>query len=190
VCEQRTFKSDGREVAISAIPNIDLLTRPQHFNCFPQYHPKYMLHTNGMNADSHVVFLCSKCDSALTQQKTPKHDIDEQHTTPSGAKAPHVPRDSILKNFYGGCVPDELQDLTLPEQLLISPIIVKCHVLKLVSYGSKASAYRAIKGNSVAFMQDVEGVITQLPCIENTAKYLKVIFVGDETCPEKIQQVL
>ena len=104
-------------------------------------------------------------------------------------KTPEPPKNSIFYTDLGGEVPDCLRDLTLPEQLMISPIICKSYVLKLVSYGSKESAMRGIKGNSIAFMQDVQDVIRRLPCLDSTTDYLKVCFVGDETTPLPVQQI-
>ena len=86
-------------------------------------------------------------------------------------------------------MPDCLKDLTLPEQLMLSPIICKAYVVKLVSYGHPNASQRAIKGNSIAFMQDVHTVAKTLPDLESTAKYLKVCFVGDSTTPLPLQQM-
>jgi len=66
---------------------------------------------------------------------------------------------------------------------MISPIICKVHVLKLVSYGKPDERQRAIKGNSIAFLQDVKKVAKLLPDVDASCKYLKVCFVGDETRP-------
>ena len=116
-------------------------------------------------------FLCKACCACLSK------------------KTPEPPKNSVYFTDLGGDVPDCLKDLTLPEQLLICPIIAKAYVLKLVSHGSPQSAQRAIKGNTIAFMQDVQGVITQLPCLNSLDEHLKVCWIGDATSPIPLQRI-
>ena len=100
-----------------------------------------------------------------------------------------VPVEAVYNNDFGGAVPECLVNMTVPEMLLISPIICKIYIIKLVTYGAPSSAQRAIKGNCVAFMQDISKVCTELPSIPALTKYLKVCFVGNHECPERLQQV-
>ena len=130
----------------------------------------YRLYLGDTDKDGSI-FVCNSCCSCLSK------------------KAPEPPKNSIYFTDLGGDVPDCLKDLTLPEQLLICPIIVKAYVLKLVSHGSPQSAQRAIKGNTIAFMQDVQEVITQLPCLNSLDEYLKVCWIGDPTCAIPIQRI-
>jgi len=72
---------------------------------------------------------------------------------------------------------------------MLSPIICKVYVLKLVSFGHPNSRQRAIKGNSIGFMNDVHSVCTQLPNVDSLNSYIKVVFIGDETTPLPVQQI-
>ena len=83
-----------------------------------------------------------------------------------------------------------MKGLTLPEMIMISPIIAKVHVLKLVCFGDPASAQRGIKGNSVCFMQDIKDVAQRLPLPEFAiCEQLKVVFIGDSTCQPHYQKI-
>ena len=91
-------------------------------------------------------------------------------------------------NDFGSPVP-EMQDLTLVEMCLLAPVICKVNVVKLVCFGSPNTAQRAIKGNSIAFMQDINSMIKQLPHKDSLANTLKVVFIGDTTCAPHYQKI-
>ena len=81
-----------------------------------------------------------------------------------------------------------MKGLALPEMLMISPIIAKVHVVKLVCLGYPAQ--RGIKGNSVCFMQDIKDVAKRLPLPEIAiCEQLKVVFIGDSTCQPHYQKI-
>ena len=160
VCEESILHSFGQTMLPSDIPNMHLITIDNN-PCL------YM----GDKDNSGRVFVCTTCLYSLNKKK------------------PAPPKKSIFSLDLGGEVPSCLKNLTLPEMLLISPIICKSYVVKLVSFGSPQSAQRGIKGNSIAFMQDVEEVIKILPSVDNTAKYLKVCFIGDSSCPLPLQKI-
>jgi hypothetical protein len=61
-----------------------------------------------------------------------------------------------------GELPDELKGLTFPEMMLISPVMCKSYVLKLVSFAGPQAAQRAVKGNCIAFMSDIQSVVKQV----------------------------
>ena len=169
VCDEPTLLTRGTTMPISKVPNKHVLSTSGDLDVGISS-PTLKMHLRDRDEQGHV-FICAGCFSCLDNE-TPK-----------------PPKNSIFLNDIGGDVPEVLKDLTLPERLMISPIICKAYVLKLVSYGSPQSAQRGIKGNSIAFMQDVDEVSTQLPCIDNTVKYLKVCFIGDESCPLPTQQI-
>jgi hypothetical protein len=161
VCSEDHNVSSMKVGSVSEIPN------------------QYLLHTENMlprldlddTDDTGMVAICGPCHSALT------------------AKTPHAPPHSVFHNFFGGVIPDCLKGLTLPEMLMIAPIMCKVHVLKLVSYGKPDERQRCIKGNSIAFMQDVNSVTKILPDIDASCKYLKVCFVGDHSQPLPVEQL-
>ncbi len=74
-----------------------------------------------------------------------------------------APENSIFRTPLGGPVPECLKNMTLPEMLMISPIISKVWVYKLVAHGHPNSRQRSIKGNAISFMNDVQSVCTRLP---------------------------
>ena len=135
------------------------------------YHPTLRLYVGDTDSDGNVL-VCASCYNCLHSKKTPQ-----------------PPKNSIYLTNIGGDVPDCLKDLTFPEQLMISPIICKSYVVKLVSYGSKTSAQRGIKGNTISFMQDTQTVIKNLPCLDSVTDNLKVAFIGDTSCPLPIQKI-
>ena len=75
------------------------------------------------------------------------------------------------------------------EMCLVAPVICKVNVVKLVCFGAPDSAQRAIKGHSISFMQDINGMIKQLPHKDSLSNTLKVVFVGDSTCLPHYQKV-
>ena len=123
--------------------------------------------------------VCSSCLSTLQPKRTGKKSVP-----PVSA-----PWNSHALLDFGGEVPTELQDLTLPERLMLCPIKCIIRVMKLVSYGNPNSRQRFVKGNSISFLQDIGEVAAVLPTKGVLSKYLKVCFAGDETCPMEIQQV-
>ena len=115
--------------------------------------------------------ICKECETCLTGDN------------------PKIPPKSYCSTGLGGEVPSCLEDLTLPERLMICAISCKVQIVKLVSYGSPSSRQRFVKGNSISFVQDVDDVAKTLPDMSSLASKLKVCFVGDETCPLKVQQI-
>ncbi len=135
------------------------------------YHSTLRLYLGDTDSDGNVL-ICAQCYNSLNNKKKPQ-----------------PPKNSIFLTNIGGDVPDCLKDLTFPEQLMISPIACKSYVVKLVSHGSKSSAQRAIKGNTISFMQDTQEVIKNLPCLNTVNDNLKVAFIGDTSCPLPIQKM-
>ena len=85
-----------------------------------------------------------------------------------------------------GDVPNQLQNLTIPEQRLIAlyrhnSCIVKLHS----SFHSASTAQSALKGNCISFPQDVINIATTLPLeLDDLCDSLKIIFVGCRTPPK------
>jgi hypothetical protein len=161
VCQESNYAREMHECAVGNIPNVSLLEREGQSIIY--------LGDKSANGD---VLICPSCMKKLNH-----------------AKKPEPPKNSIFYTPLGGDLPEELKDLTFPEQMMISPIMCKAYVIKLVSYGHPNQAQRGVKGNCIAFLQDVHHVATTLPDLEAPSKYLQVCFVGDETSPAKLRQV-
>jgi hypothetical protein len=98
------------------------------------------LYVGDIDADGKA-FLCRTCELSLNKGKPPPCSI---------------------YNIQLGELPDELKGLTFPEMMLISPVMCKSYVLKLVSFAGPDAAQRAVKGNCIAFMSDIQSVVKQV----------------------------
>ena len=102
-------------------------------------------------------------------------------------KSGKLPPRAIANDLCVGKVPKELEDLTLPEQLLISVHRVKIYIFKLQAAGPATSRQSAMKGNCIAFPQDVVRICKELPPPRSElADLVKVVFVG-KTMPSTFQ---
>ncbi|CAF1543835.1 unnamed protein product, partial [Rotaria sp. Silwood1] len=99
-----------------------------------------------------------------------------------------IPKFSAANNMWLGDVPAELQDLTIPEEKLISLYRHNSCVIKLHSpFHSTTTAQTALKGNCITFLQNVPDIVNSLPLqLEDLCDTLKVIFIGAHS-PERIQ---
>jgi hypothetical protein len=77
-------------------------------------------------------------------------------------------------------VPTELQNLTIPEEKLVSLYRHNSCVIKLHSpFHSATTSQSALKGNCITFLQNVPNIVTSLPlALDDLCDTLKVIFVG------------
>ena len=109
--------------------------------------------------------ICIECWSSLAKERVPKF--------------------SAANKVWMGDVPNQLQNLTIPEQRLIAlyrhnSCIVKLHS----SFHSTSTAQSALKGNCTSFPQDVINIATTLPLeLDDLCDSLKIIFVGCHTPP-------
>jgi hypothetical protein len=74
-----------------------------------------------------------------------------------------LPAWALANGLWIGPVPPELQDLTLPERLLICPVRIKIYVVKLRAVVGPGSEYRARKGQTIAFPQNTPAFFKALP---------------------------
>jgi len=82
-------------------------------------------------------------------------------------------------------VPPELQDLRLPERLLICPVRIKIYVVKLRAVVGPDSEYRARKGQTIAFPQNTPAFFKALPApLSSLPDALKVLVVSPKN-PER-----
>ena len=122
-------------------------------------------HETSDNRRRSIVYcdVCIECWSSLAKEKVPKF--------------------SPANKIRTGNVPDQLQNLTIPEQRLIAlyqhnSCIVKLHS----SFHSTNTAQSALKGNCISFPQDVINIATILPLeLDDLCDSLKIIFVGCRT---------
>lgn len=104
--------------------------------------------------------VCLKCYQALSKNRIPKF--------------------SPSNNAWLGDIPAELNDLTIPEEKLISLYRHNSCIVKLYSpFRAVTTAQRALRGNCITFLQNIPNVASSLPLKpEDLSETLKVIFVG------------
>ncbi|CAF1299065.1 unnamed protein product [Adineta ricciae] len=87
-----------------------------------------------------------------------------------------------------GNIPIELQELTIPEQKLISLHRHNSCVIKLQSpFHTATTAQGALKGNCITFLQNIPNIANSLPlAMDDLCDTLKVIFIGARP-PQRIQ---
>jgi hypothetical protein len=74
-----------------------------------------------------------------------------------------LPAMALANNMWLGPVPPELQNLTIPEKLLISPVRVKVYIFKLKAPVGPGTEQHAMKGQTIAFPQNVPAIFDALP---------------------------
>ena len=129
-----------------------------------------ILHTDGLfkQGKSYMSTICTKCYESLSNRLIHKF--------------------SPANNIWLGVVPPELQDLTIPEEKLISLYRHNSCIIKLQSpFHSTTTAQTALKGNCITFLQNVSSIATSLPlALDDLSETLKVIFVGHQP-PKRLQ---
>ena len=129
-----------------------------------------ILFKNGLSEQKKVLTctICLKCHEALSKGRIPKF-----------SPANHV---------WLGDRPAELQDLTIPEEKLISLYRHNSCIIKLYSpFHSTTTAQAALKGNCITFLQNVPNIVKSLPlALDDLCETLKVIFVGSHP-PKRIE---
>lgn len=98
-----------------------------------------------------------------------------------------IPKFSPANNMWLGAIPPELQELTIPEEKLISLYRHNSCVIKLYSpFQSTTTAQAALKGNCITFLQNLPNIVTSLPLkLDDLCDTLKVIFIGTHP-PERV----
>ena len=132
VCDGPILQSKGRTLPLTDITNVHVLHN--------QMTSEPCLYKDDIDANGNC-FLCRPCELSLNKGRPPPCSIF---------------------NVPLGEVPDELKGLTFPEMMLISPVMCKSYVLKLVSFAGPQAAQRAVKGNCIAFMSDIQSVVKQV----------------------------
>jgi hypothetical protein len=107
--------------------------------------------------------VCNTCYRRLQERKTPPL--------------------SLANNMWIGPTPPCLQDLTIPEQLLISPGYL---CMNLVQLTKKKHTHHKLKGHIVTLPQNPTSLVKILPLpMYQLCEYLKVVFVGPGTPTER-----
>lgn len=129
-----------------------------------------MLYTDGLSKQGKTLMstVCCKCYDSLSNGSIPKF--------------------CPANGMWLGNVPTELQDLTIPEEKLISLYRHNSCIIKLQSpFHSATTAQTALKGNCITFLQNLSSVATSLPlALDDLCETLKVIFVGSQP-PKRLQ---
>ena len=87
-----------------------------------------------------------------------------------------LPRVALANRLWLGPVPSKLQGLTIPEKMLIAAIRVKIYILKLKAPVGPGTEQHAMKGQSIAFPQNVPAIFKSLPApLSSLPDALKVI---------------
>jgi hypothetical protein len=111
--------------------------------------------SDACNGNPFDLRVCTTCDNYLKQKKTPPLS---------------------LANMWIGPTPACLRDLTIPEQLLISPGYL---CMNLVQMSEKRHSHHKLKGHIVTLPQDPSSLTKILPLpMYKLCEHLKVVFVG------------
>ncbi|RHZ88922.1 hypothetical protein Glove_19g13 [Diversispora epigaea] len=102
-----------------------------------------------------------------------------------------IPPLSLVNNMWIGPTPPCLQDLTIPEQLIISPSYLCINLIQLTD---KRHTYHKLRGHIITLPQNPISLVNVLLLpIYRLCEYLKVVFVGKGKPPvnllKKILQV-
>src|SRR6185312_13846357 len=100
-----------------------------------------------------------------------------------------VPPRSIVNNLEFVEPPDVLKQLSIAEEILISPYRCRMHIIQLRSamYKKMGIQQRKFKGNCVTFPQDLPGLVKKLPMsLSDLPSHLNVIIAGSHN-PTKQQ---
>lgn len=125
---------------------------------------------NGLMTDNTVCNICSKCSSSLNRKK------------------PVTPDFSPANDCFIGDVPEELQNLTIPEEHLISLYRHNKCIIKIQARTYNASTRQSkISGNVIVFQQNIGSIAKTLPFAQDSlCDSIKEVFVGANP-PSKIE---
>ncbi|CAF1120706.1 unnamed protein product [Didymodactylos carnosus] len=111
----------------------------------------------------------------------------------SMSRKPTIPKFSVANKMWIGTIPEEPEDLTIPEQKLIALYRHNSCVIKLQTpFHDTSAAQGALKGNVISFPQNVSNTATTLPLsLAYLCDTIKIIFVGSKRPkPEHLKKVL
>lgn len=134
-----------------------------------------ILYKNGIDPntkpnDNMICDICSNCFSSLNRKK------------------PVTPLFSPANNAFIGDVPKELQNLTIPEEQLISLYRHNKCVIKIQTRTYDASTKQSkINGNVIIFQQNISSIAKILPLSQDSlCDNIKVVFVGSNP-PSRVE---
>ena len=115
-------------------------------------------------------------------QQEPQSDVDCRmcHECWLAISKGKIAKFSPANGMWIGDIPDQLRELTIPEQKLISLYRHNSCIIKLHSpWHSPSTAQSALKGNCITFPQNVSNIATSLPLSPNDlCSSIKIIFIG------------
>jgi hypothetical protein len=115
------------------------------------------------NSDATFMF-CKPCASALNNKK--------------------VPALALANRTYIGPIPDELENLTIVEESMISLCRAKCHIIKLREEHNAVdipTTQRGIKGNVIVFPQRPSAIAKKLPpALDDITSPICILFIGSQ----------
>jgi hypothetical protein len=118
---------------------------------------------DAVDAKQSTVTLCTECHSALQRNRLPSLSLAN-----SLWLGPPVSADEF-----------DLDDMTLPEELLSCPNIGKLCLLTLREVAGPGTGHRGIKGHSIVFPQQTLAITQKLPHVYDALNdCLQVVFVG------------
>ncbi len=139
------------QLPLADLPNANLLV-PQRSHPAHDLYSHCLLQPEGVTATdggNEIVNICAECLKHLS----------------SDVEGP--PALSLANNMWIGCIPWELQVLTVPEQLLIALVHPRIYVFKWFLknqdfHPDPASLQRGMRGNVSTYAQDIDGVTSMV----------------------------
>lgn len=146
-CARIRFMRQLKQLCCQNIPHKELLKpiapHPAHV-----LHDGLLLQPESITTDGQIVFLCDECLTCL--------------------KRKHRPQFSLGNNMWVGDVPFELQNLTLPERMLIARYFPAAYIIKLFpkQKGSRAwdraQMHNGLRGNVSTYRLDPKQVASMI----------------------------
>lgn len=181
ICARELWARDGKDVPINNIPNRRRLI-PKRTHAKHQKFGEGLLlvlekiRGEGENAKG---WCCYQCLDALSEDKLPRY--------------------SLANGMWIGDIPEELQGLTIPEQMLIALQYPRCFIFKLYTKDRPKSVQdpdelrTALRGNVTTFQLNtddiakmVQGDLHVLPRPTSLlASVISVAFIGTTHLPKK-----
>lgn len=176
VCARERFASECRDVLLSELPSRERLVPGEAHRSHRLFDGMLLeLRYVRSSAGGALGSLCGDCEGSLRAGKRP--------------------RLSLANNMWLGDVPEELQGLTVPEQMLIALQFARCYVFKLFPrnghVGDPDLLQSGLAGNVTTFplnneqvVQMVEGQLLPRP-LSILSSVIAVTFVGVGRLPKR-----
>jgi hypothetical protein len=174
-CARLLFTRELEEMALNEIPNSHNL-RPHQPH--PGHHltPGGLLLAGGPYEEQASIHLCTECVNRLKSDRRPKM--------------------SLANGLWVGNIPPELQNLTLPERVLLALYFPVAYVVKLYPCGrrtyntSQDRLHSALKGNVSTYKLDQQQIadmlgLTMPPPARILSSTIAITYVGPNNLPKR-----